>query len=106
MRPVLHGDVVAAARALLPLPEAERPAAMARLLAEADAADRYRRRMGRVHRLWGNGSLMAAAMARPLPPEPFLADPDYLRCLIVVLEALLARQTGRRFPGCIGRSIC
>lgn len=38
---------------------------MRRLLAEAEPADRFRLREGRLHPAFGNGTLMAAALARP-----------------------------------------
>lgn len=88
MRPVLLGDLVAAACAIYPLPEAARAAEAARMLAQARAADVYRKRFGRGHPLWGNGSLMAVACARPRIREPFLNDGTYLRCLAVVIAAL------------------
>ncbi|MCC6304093.1 MAG: hypothetical protein IT545_02730 [Rhodobacteraceae bacterium] len=92
MRPVLHGDVVAAARALRLAPLGARAALIGRLIAEADLADRWRRRTGRAHPRAGNGSLMAAAAAWPQAPEPFLSDADYLDCLRIVIEALIARR--------------
>lgn len=89
MRPVLHGDVTAAARALLPLPEEVRPAALRGMLARAGAADAYRKRFGRGHPDWGNGSLMAVALRGVAGPEPFLDAPDYCRCLALVFEELV-----------------
>lgn len=95
MRPVLPGDVSAAARALLAVPPAERLDLARRLLLEADAADRYRRRFRRAHALWGNGTLRAAALARRLAPEPCGDDPDHLECQFLLIEALLARALAR-----------
>jgi hypothetical protein len=92
MRAVLHGDVVAAARVLLALPDSARASCLDRMLDEARWADAYRKRTGRAHPLWGNGSLMAAALRRPARPEPALGDAEYCRCLIAVFEALLARR--------------
>lgn len=92
MREVLPGDLSAAARALLPLPEAARRAAAKRMIAEADIADRYRKRTGRAHALYGNGSLMAAALRRHPPAEPFLSDPGYLDCLATVILLLSERR--------------
>ncbi|MDO6586059.1 hypothetical protein Q4543_11045 [Salipiger sp. 1_MG-2023] len=88
MRPVLHGDLVAAARALLCVPREQRWRVARDLVAQADVADRYRRRLGRVHPGWGNGTLMAAALGRPCAPERRLDDPDYTDCLILALEAV------------------
>lgn len=90
MRPVLHGDAVAAARRLWALPEGARACEMARMLARAEAADRFRKRFGRAHPHWGNGALMAVAGAQSLPPEPRLDDAGYCRCLAVVYSALAA----------------
>lgn len=92
MRPVMHGDLTSAARHLLALPAAARPDHCACLITQADAADRYRKRFGRVHPRWGNGTLMAAARRIPLPPEPPLHDPAYASCLLLVLTALIQRR--------------
>ncbi|OOY12605.1 hypothetical protein BMG00_01780 [Thioclava marina] len=35
-----------------------------RLFDEAHAADLYRKRLGRLHPIWGDGTLMAAALGR------------------------------------------
>ncbi|MBB4022054.1 MULTISPECIES: DUF7742 family protein [Actibacterium] len=96
MRPVLHGDVVAAARALLPLPDCARAAALRGMLARAAAADAYRKRFGRAHRAWGNGSLMAVALPRVRGAEPFLDDAEYCRCLALVFETLAAWRAENR----------
>ncbi|MCP5039078.1 MAG: hypothetical protein GY945_15905 [Rhodobacteraceae bacterium] len=92
MRRVLHGDVSAAACVLFLLPEDHRQAALHKMLAEADAADAYRQCRGRLHPLWGNGSLMSAALARPHCAEPFLDDPDYAACMALVFTVLAKRR--------------
>lgn len=97
MRPLLHGDLVAAARVLLGLAPARRPLIMARMLAAADLADRYRRRLGRPHPRFGGGSLMAAAAAWPQRPEPMPGDADYLDCLACVIAGI--RRARGRPPG-------
>lgn len=89
MRAVTHGDVTAAARFLMTLPEAERRVAARRLLVLAHWADHYRKRSGRAHPVWGNGSLAAAIPAVALPAEPRLSDLGYVRCLSTVIEAVL-----------------
>lgn len=89
MRPILPGDLSAAARALLCVPPAARGTMARRLLQEADAADRYRRRFRRAHAFWGNGTLRAAALARKVKDEPRLDDPDYLDCQFKMFEALM-----------------
>ncbi|GEM_PF-440440 len=89
MRPVLHGDIVTAARVLLPLPHPKRREIMQQMLEQASFADLHFKRLRRGHPVWGNGSLMAAAMARDMAPEPFLDDLAYCRCFVVVFEELI-----------------
>ncbi|MHA6262170.1 DUF7742 family protein [Arenibacterium sp. CAU 1754] len=92
MRPVLHGDVSSAARALLNVPPADRAALCHRLLREAEEADRYVARVGRLHPIWGNGSLMSAARKRVLANEPTFDDAEYCGCFEMVLQALVLRR--------------
>lgn len=92
MRPVQHGDVVAAARVIRAVPEARRDALVGRMLDEARWADAYRKRTGRAHPLWGDGSLMAAALMRGPEAEPTMRDTVYLQCLVGVLEAVVAAR--------------
>lgn len=95
MRPVLHGDVVAAAMALLQLPTERREAAFEAMLQKARAADAYRKRFGRGHPKWGNGSLMAVALPKVVGPEPFLDNPDYCRCMALVFDRLVQWRAAR-----------
>ncbi len=88
MRPVLHGDVTTAARALYPLKPQARRAALSRWLAEARAAHCHVLRFGRAHPQWGTGSLMSRAGRQQPVPEPALSDPHYLECLGLVLQGL------------------
>lgn len=98
MRAIHLHDIDLAARVLVGLSgEAERREAMARMLAEADLADRYRKR---THRLWHcrqDGSLAAAARETgPVAPLSH-CDREYLRALIVVAEEV-ERFRARREP--------
>lgn len=88
MRPILHGDVSNAARALLHVPRPLRQDLCARMIREAEAADVYARTSGRLHPLWGNGSLMAAARKRMLADEPSFDDAEYCACFELVLRGL------------------
>lgn len=83
------GDVSAAARALMVVPESARAALMYRLLDEAGRAARYRRCHGRVHPRLGNGTLMARALACPQAEVAGPGDPEYLSALAQVIEAVL-----------------
>lgn len=96
MRPILHGDVVAAARVLFAAPPGRRAGLMRALLDRAGWADAYRRHAGRAHPFWGDGSLMSAALALRPGPEPGTQDDDYCACLCQVLEAVVARRAGQR----------
>lgn len=96
MRRVMHGDVVAAARVLLALPSERRQEVCRSLIEQADAAHRYFKRFGHSHRLWGDGSLMAAAGQRPMRPEPGFSDLEYCLCFEMVLCALIDWRLSRR----------
>lgn len=93
MRQITQGDVAAAARVLLNRPESAWPATMNALLHAADCADRYRKRMGRVHPVLGNGTLMAAALACDPAAEPFAGDLPYLHAMAAVIAAVLERRS-------------
>lgn len=101
MSPLVHGDVTAAARVLLSVPAASREALAVRLLREAACADAHRLSTGRAHPVWGNGTLMSAALAHGPAPEPALDDQDYLSCLGSVIDALLG-QRARASPMAVG----
>jgi hypothetical protein len=89
MRPVLHGDVSNAARALLAVAPSQRADLCRCLIGEAEAADGHMRRTGRLHPLWGNGSLMSAARRRVQADEPGFDDPEYCQCFEMMLRALV-----------------
>ncbi len=90
MRRVLHGDVSAVACVLYPLQKSDRAGLLASLFAQADAAEIYRTRHRGLHPVWGDGSLMSAALAYPHTSEPFLDDPDYAACMAMIFTALAA----------------
>ncbi|WP_171099741.1 hypothetical protein [Ruegeria sp. HKCCD7255] len=89
MRPVLHGDVSAAARALLAVPATDRERLCGRMIAEAEAADQHVAQTGRLHPVFGNGSLMAAARGRHLADEPGFDNLSYCACFEMVLRHLI-----------------
>lgn len=88
MRPILPGCLDRAVAALLAARPGARPALAARIVAEARAADAWRRRMGRAHPLWGDGSLMAAALRHPSRPLPPSLGPEARAALRQLLDAL------------------
>ncbi|MGI1663319.1 hypothetical protein ACRDNQ_13845 [Palleronia sp. KMU-117] len=91
MRPPLHGDAVALAIVLRRAPRPRRDWVMHRVLREADRAADLARAGAGGHPLWGDGSLMAAALRRGLSSEPALEERDYCRCLARVYAALAER---------------
>ncbi|MDA5094413.1 hypothetical protein O2N63_09985 [Aliiroseovarius sp. KMU-50] len=93
MRPVLLGDVAAAACVLLMVKPPERPDAIVRMIAHAHRADRYRYVTGRAHPKWGNGSLAAVARNLPRAQEPYQDDPDYCDCMLTVYAALKTNRS-------------
>jgi len=89
------GDIAAAARALMAVPEAGRAALIHRLLDEAGQAARYQRCHGRVHPRLGNGTLMERALACPRAEVAGPGDPEYLSALAQVIEAVLDWRCGK-----------
>ena len=96
MRPVLHGDVSSAARALLSVPQIDRERLCIRMIAEAELADAHVLRTGRLHPIYGNGSLMAVARNRSLPDEPGFDNVGYCQCFETVLRHLVRFQISQR----------
>lgn len=88
MRPVLPGDLDFAVRALLPAPLAARGSVARAIIQTADIADRYRKRLGRAHPVFGDGSVGAAARRYPLAPLPDYCNARYCGALAVFLAAL------------------
>jgi hypothetical protein len=80
-----------AARSLLHVPQVERANLCARLLSEADIADRYTRRLGKSHPLWGRGTLREVSGRRSVAAERACNDPEYCACLIMVLAGISDR---------------
>ncbi|CUH47898.1 DUF7742 family protein [Ruegeria atlantica] len=95
MRPVLHGDVSAAARVLLNAPPSDRERLCTRMINEAELADIYVGHTGRLHPLFGNGSLMTVARTRPLANEPSFDDLKYCQCFEMVLRCLVQFRVTR-----------
>lgn len=90
MRPILPGDLDCAVAVVMAQPPATRAAVAARMLEQADLADRYRKKLGRAHPVYGTGSLMSAALCWPEGPRGRVYDASYCAALIVVLRALQA----------------
>ncbi len=89
MRSVHLSDLNLAARTLMVAPDAQRVGMMETLLVRAQTADKYRKKTGRAHARYGNGSLGAACQDWPKAPMPDRCDPNYLMCLHAVVQALI-----------------
>jgi hypothetical protein len=91
MRQLAHSDLVTLARRLTGIPEDRWDTTVSQSLYDAHAADCYRKRFGRAHPVWGNGSLSASIRMRDggLMPEPFLTGTQYLRALGKVIEGVI-----------------
>ncbi|WP_247744087.1 hypothetical protein [Ruegeria sp. R14_0] len=59
------------------------------MLREAELADIHVGQTGHLHPMFGNGSLMMAARARPLADEPNFDDLQYCQCFEIVLRCLV-----------------
>ncbi|MBL4927548.1 DUF7742 family protein [Fuscibacter oryzae] len=94
MRRALIGDLLAAARVLSAQPPHLRAGVMDRLIDQAHAAHRYMARFGRPHLLWGDGSLLARALA-----EPAVANPGGDICDFAALSVAAARLAAFRRRG-------
>lgn len=91
MRLCLLDDLLAGARALSLCAPAARPQLANRLLYEAHSAHCYAKRFRAPHPRWGNGSLMARALADL--PGGGAASPCYAS--IAVMAAAIARFRAR-----------
>lgn len=88
MRPLHPTDISIAARALLMVPADQRIDFADKLVAEAEAVDKFRKNVGRAHVRMGNGSLEGAARAYPLAdPRPF-GDRESLACWETMLASV------------------
>lgn len=90
MRPLMPGDLDCAVAVVMRQSPEDRADVAERLLFEADVADRYRKRLGRAHPVYGSGSLMSAALGWPCGAGGRVYDASYCAALIVVLTAVQA----------------
>lgn len=94
MRKVGLSDLHHAARAVQTVHTGAGAALSQQLLWHAHVADKYVKRLHRLHPAWGDGSLRAAALAHLKHHGPLKQPPDYCLSMAVVLTAL-ARQRGK-----------
>ncbi len=85
-------EVLLLARILTRSAPVDRPKLAAAIFAEADAAERHLHRTGRVHPTFGDGSLMSRCMILCAPSEPLADDRDFLDCLALAANSMLAHS--------------
>lgn len=91
MRSVTRSDVVAAARVLRGAPEGRRGDLCCALFRSTEIADRFTRRLGKRHPLFGRGTLTEAAMAFPDDTFDGPQDAELRRCMAQVQDHLSRR---------------
>lgn len=91
MRAVSYSDVLTLAQGLRAVPEAARVALCRRVFFEAITADRYVRRLRKLHPHWGNGTLSAAASRRERAAVAVFDDADFCQCFEIILAQLRKR---------------
>lgn len=92
MRPIYPSDLDAVTRALLACDPAHRQGLALRIVAQAEIADRYRKRLDKLHPEFGAGTLSSAAQAYPRRPRPDYCHPVYLDCMATLLAVLTTRD--------------
>ena len=97
MRRVLLDEVLQAARVIEPLERAEQTRYLADWLYLAHSADKFRKRTGRAHAQWGNGSLADVLPQRAGFGATDLGRDSFCRALTVALAALMVHRSAR--PG-------
>ena len=88
MRPILVGDVLVLARALLAVPAPDREGFAARLITETEQADRHRQATGRAHPVWGDGSVMCRALMAIPTTRPSVSRLDQIAAIAVAADCL------------------
>ena len=89
MRRVTLAEIQAAACLIALLPSDRRAGYLDHLLFAAHCADKYRKRLGRNHPLWGNGSLGSLVFDNGAQD---VKGTLFVECLTDVCQSLLRRQ--------------
>lgn len=88
MRPIHPTDLDLVTRTLLACDPPHRRDLARRIVSNAETADRYRKRTGRLHPEFGAGTLGSAAQGFPRARALAHCDAPYRHCLLILLEAL------------------
>lgn len=92
MRAVGLMDLYHAARAVQVVCPEKRERACAQLIWQAHVADKYVKRLGKLHPLWGDGSLRAVACRYFKEETRGKISTDLLACVSIVALALARRH--------------
>lgn len=93
---------MALARGIASLPAPDRAFACQAAFERAHVADKYRKRLGRLHPKWGNGSVMGFAMlAYRIRTQDDLSDPAYCDAFACALDALKTWRLSQSRRTCI-----
>ena len=93
MRAVHLSDLNLASRTLMVVAPSQRQAFAQGLLDAAHVADKVRKRTGRAHVQYGNGTLGGACQRHPKAKMPDWCDSEYLDCMQMVIVALAGRNS-------------
>ncbi|WP_456299100.1 DUF7742 family protein [Marivita geojedonensis] len=88
---MIYNDVLAAVSVVAAVSAEQRAAVVARLLREADLAESHRLIHGAAHPVFGDGSLMAAALRYQRRGSASFQDREGLAAWRCVIDALCAR---------------
>lgn len=88
MRHIGIADLYHAARAVQAVPPSKRERFCRELLWRAHVADKYVKRLGKLHPEWGDGSLRAAALAQIHMNQSGRVSLDLRGCMSTVLHCL------------------
>jgi hypothetical protein len=91
--PVIYNDVLAAVSVVASVAPSRRHAIMVGLIADAERAACYRSAHHAAHPVYGDGSLMAAALRHDRHGDTSFQTQDGLQAWLCVLSALLERQS-------------
>ena len=91
MRRVLISDLLAARQYLMAFPEPILPEIIAGVIALTHAADKFRKRLGKYHPKWGDGTLTEGIRQNNAPapfPNTTITSQEHMRALALVSSAL------------------
>lgn len=92
MRQFILPDLLMAGRAIYGLSKTERQAALSDMFHHAHVADKFRKKFGRNHPKFGNGSLSSICSDAALRVDYALSDRHFRECLRDVLDMVDATR--------------